>query len=67
MALDQDKDSWNKLNEEIKNRSIAEKKSSLKEYYKNSGIIEKSQDLLLDHWQMGFARIAAWGLNIASS
>jgi len=48
MALDQDKDSWNKLNEEIKNRSIAEKKSSLKEYYKNSGIIEKSQDLLLN-------------------
>ena len=48
MALDQDKDAWNKLNEEIKNRSIAEKKSSLKEYYKNSGIIEKSQELLLN-------------------
>ena len=48
MALDQDKDAWNKLQGEIKNRSIAEKKSFLKEYYKNSGIIEKSQELLLN-------------------
>ena len=48
MALDQDKDAWNKLQGEIKNRSIVEKKSLLKEYYKNSGIIEKSQELLLN-------------------
>ena len=48
MALDQDKDAWNKLQGEIKNRSIVEKKSLLKEYYKNSGIIEKSQEFLLN-------------------
>ena len=48
MALDQDKDAWSKLQGEIKNRSIAEKKSLLKEYYKNSSIIEKSQELLLN-------------------
>ena len=48
MALDQDKNAWNKLQGEIKNRSIVEKKSLLKEYYKNSGIIEKSQELLLN-------------------
>lgn len=48
MALDQDKDAWNKLQGEIKNRSIVEKKSLLIEYYKNSGIIEKSQELLLN-------------------
>ena len=48
MALNQDKDAWNKLQGEIKNCSIAEKKQLLKEYYKNSGIIEKSQELLLN-------------------
>ena len=48
MALDQDKDAWNDLQEEIKNRSIVEKKELLKEYYKNSGIIEKSKELLLN-------------------
>ena len=48
MALDQDKDAWNELQETIKNRSIVEKKQLLKEYYKNSGIIEKSQELLLN-------------------
>ena len=48
MALDQDKDAWNDLQEAIKNRSIQEKKQLLKEYYKNSGIIEKSQELLLN-------------------
>ncbi|MFL2500817.1 MAG: hypothetical protein ACJ0RO_03150 [Candidatus Neomarinimicrobiota bacterium] len=48
MALDQDKDAWNELQEAIKNRSIVEKKQLLKEYYKNSGIIEKSQELLLN-------------------
>ena len=48
IALDQDKDAWNDLQEEIKNRSIVEKKELLKEYYKNSGIIEKSKELLLN-------------------
>ncbi|MDG2287362.1 MAG: polyprenyl synthetase family protein, partial [Candidatus Marinimicrobia bacterium] len=48
MALDQDKDAWNELQEQIKNSSILEKKQSLKEYYKNSGIIKKSQELLLN-------------------
>jgi geranylgeranyl pyrophosphate synthase len=48
MALNQDKDAWNKLQEKIKNCSIVEKKQSLKEYYKNSSIIEKSQELLLN-------------------
>ena len=48
MALNQDKDAWNKLQEKIKNCSILEKKQSLKEYYKNSSIIEKSQELLLN-------------------
>ena len=48
MALDQDKNAWNKLKEKIKNCSIVEKKQSLKEYYKNSSIIEKSQELLLN-------------------
>ena len=48
MALNQDKDAWNKLQEKIKNCSIDEKKQSLKEYYKNSSIIEKSQELLLN-------------------
>ena len=48
MALNQDKDAWNKLQEKIKNCSIIEKKQSLKEYYKNSSIIEKSQELLLN-------------------
>ena len=48
MALDQDKDAWNELQEQIKNSSILEKKQLLKEYYKNSGIIKKSQELLLN-------------------
>ena len=48
MALDQDKDAWNELQEQIKNCSIVEKKQLLKEYYKNSGIIKKSQELLLN-------------------
>ena len=48
MALNQDKDAWNKLQEKIKNCSIVEKKQSLEEYYKNSSIIEKSQELLLN-------------------
>mgnify|MGYP003320705588 FL=1 len=48
MALDQDKDAWNELQIEIKSCSIEEKKQLLKEYYKNSGIIEKSQELLLN-------------------
>ena len=48
MALDQDKDAWNDLQEAIKNRSLKQKKQLLKEYYKNSGIIEKSQELLLN-------------------
>ena len=48
MALNQDKDAWNKLQEKIKNCSIVEKKQSLKEYYKNSSIIQKSQELLLN-------------------
>ena len=48
MALDQDKDAWNEIQEAIKNCSIEEKKKLLKEYYKNSGIVEKSQELLLN-------------------
>ena len=48
MALNQDEDAWNKLQEKIKNCSIVEKKQSLKEYYKNSSIIEKSQEFLLN-------------------
>ena len=48
MALDQDKDSWKEIQEAIKNCSIEQKKQLLKEYYKNSGIIEKSQELLLN-------------------
>ena len=48
IALDQDKDTWNELQREIKSCSIEKKKQLLKEYYKNSGIIEKSQELLLN-------------------
>ena len=48
MALEQDKDAWNDLQEAIKNRSIQEKKQLLKEYYKNSGIIEKSKEFILN-------------------
>ena len=48
MALDQDRDAWNDLQEEIKNCSLEEKKQLLKEYYKNSGIIKKSNELLLN-------------------
>ena len=48
MALDQDKDSWKEIQEAIKNCSIEQKKQLLKEYYKNFGIIEKSQELLLN-------------------
>ena len=48
IALDQDKDTWNELQREIKSCSIEKKKQLLKEYYKNSGIIEKSQKLLLN-------------------
>jgi geranylgeranyl pyrophosphate synthase len=48
MALDQDRDAWNELQGKIKNHSIAEKKLLLKKYYKNSGIIKKSQELLLN-------------------
>ena len=48
MALDLDKHNWIGLQEEIKNYSIKKKKQLLRNYYKNSGIIEKSQKLLLN-------------------
>ena len=48
MALDQDKHTWIRLQEDIKNCSIKNKKQLLRDYYKNSGIIEKSQELLLN-------------------
>ena len=48
MALDQDKDAWNEIQREIKNYSLEEKKQLLKEYYENSSIIKKSNELLLN-------------------
>ena len=48
IALDKDKGAWNELQREIKSCSIEQKKQLLKEYYKNSGSIEKSQELLLN-------------------
>jgi len=48
MALDQDKDGWNKLQKEIKDLSLEDKKLLLRDYYRNSSIIEKSNELLLN-------------------
>ena len=48
MALDHDRDGWNILQERIKNISLEEKKLILRDYYRNAGIIEKSNELLLN-------------------
>ena len=48
MALDQDKYGWNKLQKEIKDLSIEDKKLLLIDYYRKSSIIEKSNELLLN-------------------
>ncbi len=48
MALDHDTDGWRRLQEKIRNCSLEEKKLLLQDYYKNSGIAEKSNELLLD-------------------
>jgi geranylgeranyl pyrophosphate synthase len=48
MALDQDKDGWNKLQKEIKDLPLDDKKLLLKNYYRNSSIINKSNELLLN-------------------
>ena len=48
MALDQDKYGWNKLQKEIKDLSIEDKKLLLIDYYSKSSIIEKSNELLLN-------------------
>ena len=46
--MDQDKDGWNKLQREIKDLSLEDKKLLLRDYYRNSSIIEKSNELLLN-------------------
>ena len=48
MALDHDRDGWNILQEKIKHISLEEKKLILRDYYRNAGIIEKSNELLLN-------------------
>ena len=48
MALDHDRDGWNIMQERIKNISLEEKKLILRDYYRNAGIIEKSNELLLN-------------------
>lgn len=47
MALDSDRDGWNNLKEKIKNTSLEEKKLMLRNYYTDTGIIKKSDKLLL--------------------
>ena len=47
MALDSDRDGWNNLQEKIKNTSLEEKKLMLRNYYTDTGIIKKSDKLLL--------------------
>ena len=47
MALDCDKNRWNLLQQEIDKASLKEKKIILRDYYRNYGIIEKSNELLL--------------------
>ena len=47
MALDSDRDGWNNLQEKIKNTSLEEKKLMIRNYYTDTGIIKKSDKLLL--------------------
>jgi len=49
MAIDQDKEDWNKFKNNIEHKPIDRKKVMLKEYYQNNGIIEKCDDLLLKY------------------
>ena len=49
MAIDQDKEGWNKFKNNIEHKPIDRKKVMLKEYYQNNGIIEKCDDLLLKY------------------
>ena len=48
MALDLDRDGWNNLQEKNKNTSLEEKKMMLRNYYKDTGILKKSDKLLLN-------------------
>ena len=48
MALDSDRDGWNNLQEKIKNTSLEEKKLMIRNYYTDTGIIKKSDKLLLN-------------------
>ncbi len=48
MALDHDKEKWTSLQSKIEDFSLEEKKSMLKDYYSNSGIIDRSNELLLN-------------------
>ena len=47
MALDYDQEKWNSLQLKIEDCSLEEKKAMLKEYYSSSGIIDRSNELLL--------------------
>ena len=49
MAIDQDKEGWNKFKNNIEHKPIDRKKVMLKEYYQNNRIIEKCDDLLLKY------------------
>lgn len=48
MALDYDKEKWSSFQSKIEDFSIEEKKTMLKEYYTSSGIIDSSNELLLN-------------------
>jgi geranylgeranyl pyrophosphate synthase len=48
MALDYDKEKWISLQLKIEDCSLEEKRAMLKEYYSNSGIIDRSNELLLN-------------------
>ena len=48
MALDSDRDGWNNLQEKIKKTSLEEKKLMIRNYYTDTGIIKKSDKLLLN-------------------
>ena len=48
MALDHDKEKWASLQSKIEDFSLEEKKSMLKDYYSNSGIIDRSNEILLN-------------------
>ena len=46
IAFEYDKENWEKLQNQIKSIDIVEKKQVLEDYFKESGVLNKANDLL---------------------